>query len=121
MKTTNTTYKQTETSNFKVTRIDGVIDGPDYFETEEDVNNHINSEIEFNSDTDADSFSVENIGDWHERFKAMKKGLKLTNRDIAEITGNTYDSIKSTTQPNKDMPRMLKLTIVVYERMSKNS
>ena len=57
---------------------------------------------------------------WHERFKTMKKGLGLTNYDIAEITGNTYDSIKSTTQPNKDIPRMFKLAIVVYERMSKN-
>ena len=57
---------------------------------------------------------------WHERYKAMKKGLKLTNHDIAEITGNTYDSIKSTTQPNKDMPRWLRLAIVVYERYNKN-
>lgn len=56
---------------------------------------------------------------WHERLKAMKKGLKLNNRDISEITGNTYDSIKSTTQPNKDIPRWLRLAVVVYERMSK--
>jgi len=57
---------------------------------------------------------------WHERYKTMKKGLKLTNRDIAEITGNTYDSIKSTTQPNKDIPRWLRLAIVVYERYNEN-
>ncbi len=57
---------------------------------------------------------------WHERYKAMKKGLKLNNRDIAEITGNTYDSIKSTTQPNKDIPRWLRLAIVVYERYNEN-
>ena len=56
---------------------------------------------------------------WHDRFKKMKKALQYTNRDIAEITGNTEDSVKSTTQPNKDLPRWLKLTIVVYERMSK--
>jgi hypothetical protein len=47
----------------------------------------------------------------------MKSGLELTNSDIAEITGNSADSIKSVTQPNKEIPRWLKLAIVVYERM----
>ena len=56
---------------------------------------------------------------WHDRYKAMKKGLGLTNSDIADIIGNTSDSIKSTTQPNKELPRWLKLAIVVFERMSK--
>ena len=56
---------------------------------------------------------------WHDRYKAMKKGLVLTNSDIANIIGNTSDSIKSTTQPNKELPRWLKLAIVVFERMSK--
>ena len=55
---------------------------------------------------------------WHDRFKQMKKALGLNNQDIADITGNTSDSVKSTTQPNKDLPRWLKLAIVVYERMS---
>lgn len=54
---------------------------------------------------------------WHERFKAMKSGLELTNSDIADITGNSADSVKSVTQPNKEIPRWLKLAIVVYERM----
>ena len=57
---------------------------------------------------------------WHKRYKAMKKGLGYTNSDIANITGNTTDSIKSTTQPNKDIPRMLKLAIVVFERYNEN-
>jgi hypothetical protein len=52
---------------------------------------------------------------WHERFKKMKEGLRYTNSDIAEITGNTADSIKSSTQPNKELPRWLKLSIVIYE------
>lgn len=56
---------------------------------------------------------------WHDRFKAMKKDLGLTNSDIAEITGNTSDSIKSSTQPNKEIPRWLKLAIVVHERWKK--
>lgn len=54
---------------------------------------------------------------WHSRYKAMKSGLGLTNSDIAEITGNSADSVKSVTQPNRQIPRWLKLAIVVYERM----
>lgn len=52
---------------------------------------------------------------WHERYKEMKAGLGYTNADIAAIIGNTPDSIKSATQPNNDIPRWLKLAIVVYE------
>lgn len=55
---------------------------------------------------------------WHKRYKAMKDGLGLTNSDIAEITGNTSDSIKSVTQPKKDLPRWAKLSIVIFERLS---
>lgn len=55
---------------------------------------------------------------WHNRFKSMKSGLELTNSDIADITGNSADSVKSVTQPNKQIPRWLKLAIVVYERLS---
>lgn len=56
---------------------------------------------------------------WHERYKKMKKELGLTNSDIAEITGNSADSVKSVTQPNKEIPRWLKLAIVVHERWEK--
>jgi|GEM_PF-291323 len=52
---------------------------------------------------------------WHARFKAMKTALGYTNADIAEITGNTPDSIKTSTQPNNEIPRWLRLAIVVYE------
>lgn len=54
---------------------------------------------------------------WHERYKEMKSGLGLTNSDIAQIIGNSADSVKSVTQPNKDLPRWLKLAIVIFERM----
>jgi len=57
------------------------------------------------------------MDNWHERFKEMKSQLGLTNSDIADITGNSADSVKSVTQPNKEIPRWLKLAIVVYERM----
>ena len=42
-----------------------------------------------------------------------------TNADISDIIGNTADSVRSTTQPNREIPRWLKLAIVVYERMCK--
>ncbi len=58
---------------------------------------------------------------WHNRYKKMKSELKLTNSDIAKIIGNTEDSVKSTTQPNNDFPRSLKLAIVVFENMKLNS
>lgn len=53
--------------------------------------------------------------DWHGRYKNMKSSLGWTNKDVAEITGNTPDSIKTVTQPNKEIPRWLKLAIVVFE------
>ena len=59
------------------------------------------------------------VSNWHERFKVMKKELGLSNSDIAEITGNSADSIKSVTQPNKEIPRWLKLAIVIHERLKK--
>ena len=55
---------------------------------------------------------------WNQRYKRLKAGLKLTNKDVAEITGHTPNSIKTVTQPNKDFPRALKLAIVVYERLT---
>lgn len=55
---------------------------------------------------------------WHDRFKAMKKSLGLNNQDIADITKLNYNSIKNQTQPNKDIPKWLKLAIVIFERMS---
>jgi len=59
------------------------------------------------------------MSNWSKRFKAMKKALGYTNADIAEITGNTINSIKTATQPSRkdeDFPRNLKLAIVVFEK-----
>lgn len=58
---------------------------------------------------------------WHNRYEAMKSGLGFTNSDIADITGNSANSVKSVTQPNKSKPRWLKLAIVVYERLSEQN
>lgn len=56
---------------------------------------------------------------WHDRFKTMKKELVNPNSDIAEIIGNSTDSVKSVTQPKNEIPRWLKLAIVVHERWKK--
>ena len=58
---------------------------------------------------------------WNERYKAMKKAFKWTNEDVAELTGNTVDSIKSMTQPSKGLPRNMKFAIIVFEKCSKNN
>ena len=57
---------------------------------------------------------------YHKRYRAMLKALNIGNAKVAEVTGNTVDSIKSVTQPNKPFPRNLKFAIWVFERMSKN-
>ena len=68
---------------------------------------------------------------WHSRYKNLLRGLaKLDlaknggtfgNKEVAEIIGNTPDSVKSTTQPNKDFPRWAKLSIVIYESLIKKA
>lgn len=53
---------------------------------------------------------------WHSRYHRMKSGLKLSNSDIAEITGNTSNSVKCVTQSNRELPRWTKLSIVIFEK-----
>ena len=52
---------------------------------------------------------------WHKRFRQMKKDLKLKNKDISAITGNTTESITSGTKPSTPLPRWVKLAIFVHE------
>lgn len=54
---------------------------------------------------------------WHQRYREMKEALQLTNTDIADITGNSPNSVKTVTQPNRKLPRWLKLSIVIFERL----
>lgn len=56
---------------------------------------------------------------WHNRYKAMKKGLGLYNSDISKITGNTTKSIDTVTQPNASFPRWCKFAVYIYETMLK--
>lgn len=55
---------------------------------------------------------------WKLRYKAMKKAMEWTNQDIANITGNSLNSIEVvTTKPDISFPRWAKVSIVVYEKM----
>lgn len=52
----------------------------------------------------------------HDDFKEMKQDLKLTNADIAEIIGElTPDSVKTLTQPNRDLPKWVRSMLYVWK------
>ena len=53
----------------------------------------------------------------HEDFKQMKKELKIINSDIAEIIGLTVDSVKTMTQPKRELPAWAKSMIFVWKRL----
>lgn len=55
----------------------------------------------------------------HADFKAMKKELGLTNADIAEIIGLSVDSVKTMTQPSKELPTWAKAMLHVWKHFSK--
>jgi len=58
------------------------------------------------------------MSDWNKRYKAMKKVMGYTNSDIADITGNTPNSVKSVTRKGKELPRWVKLSIVIFEKLN---
>lgn len=51
----------------------------------------------------------------HEKLKALMKERGLSYYDIAEITGHSYNSVKSMLQPNKEIPRWVKLVLYVWD------
>ena len=58
------------------------------------------------------------MSNYKQRYKAMKKAMQWTNQDIADITGNSLNSIEVvTTKPDVIFPRWAKLSIVLYEQM----
>lgn len=59
----------------------------------------------------------ERIFSENEILKLMKKELKITNSDIAEITGLTVNSVKTMTQPNRELPTWAKSMIFVWKRL----
>jgi len=50
-------------------------------------------------------------------IKSMLKDLGLSYRDVATITGLTYDSVKSILQPNAETPRWMKLSLYIYKKL----
>jgi len=58
---------------------------------------------------------------YQQRFRLLKNDLNLSNKDIAEITGNDPNSIRTVTQLKATLPRWAKLSIYVHKIMkSKN-
>lgn len=55
---------------------------------------------------------------WKNRFDRMKKHFNLSYEDIAEITGNSTDSIRTVLNRN-DIPRWAKLAVWVFEKLTK--
>jgi len=53
---------------------------------------------------------------YHEKYKKLKKYLKIGNKKVAEITGHTAASVGTTTQPKHKFPRWLKFAIWVHEQ-----
>lgn len=53
--------------------------------------------------------------EYSKKFNSMKKDLGLTNKDVAEITGNQKQNIDNTTGPKASFPRWAKLAIWVHE------
>jgi len=51
----------------------------------------------------------------HQKLKALLKDRGLSYHDISDITGHSYNSVKSMLQPNKELPRWMKLVLFVWE------
>ena len=52
----------------------------------------------------------------HEKLKAIMAEHNLNFRKISEITGHTYLSVKTMLQPNKPVPKWIKLLLHVWEQ-----
>lgn len=55
---------------------------------------------------------------YKERYKEYKKGLGLTNKDIAESVGLTLNSVEvMVNKKDGSFPKWAKLAIITYETM----
>lgn len=58
------------------------------------------------------------MSNWKLRYKVYKKGLGLTNKDIAESVGLTLNSVEvMVNKKDGSFPKWAKLAIVTYEKM----
>lgn len=54
----------------------------------------------------------------YERWKAMKKDLKITNKTIEKVLGYSYNTLATVTTPsNNKFPRHLLFALTLYEYM----
>lgn len=79
------------------------------FRTDELTNDYDGSFIEQNPTVEAT----------HILFKEFKKELGLNNAYIAQIVGLTPDSVKTMTQPNKELPSWAKAMIFTWQKILK--
>ena len=56
---------------------------------------------------------------YHEEYRAMKKALGITNKDIAAVTGHTPATVKQATREGAEFPRWLKLSVLIYKNVLK--
>ena len=57
---------------------------------------------------------------YHKEYKAMKKELKITNADVAVITGHTTGTVKHATREGGEFPRWLKLAVLLHKNLIRN-
>ena len=56
------------------------------------------------------------INPTHQDLKDLKKQFKIKNSDIAAIVGLPVDSVKTMTQPGKELPSWAKSMIFVWKK-----
>lgn len=59
----------------------------------------------------------QNSVSWVKRFKIMLNHYGLNLKDVAEITGNSYGSIR-TVLNSENFPRWAKLAVVLFEKQN---
>jgi hypothetical protein len=60
------------------------------------------------------------MSNWKQRYKTYKKGLGLTNKDIADSIGLTLNSVEvMVNKKDGSFPKWAKIAIITYETMLK--
>lgn len=58
------------------------------------------------------------MSNWKERYKAYKKGMNYTNKEISEMVGLSLNSVEVMTRKETDgFPKWAKTAIITYEQM----
>ncbi len=55
---------------------------------------------------------------WNKRYRSVLKSMEWINQDVADITGNSLNSVEVvTTKTDENFPRWAKAMIVLHEQM----